>query len=97
MSIVLSGHHPRRTRQRVLLVAGGVGITPMRALFESIPVAPGQDRGLLSPWSLVRLVPDLRDRDVYLCGPPGMAEAVRTSLFAAGLPEAHLHEERFAF
>jgi len=33
----------RRTRRDVLLVAGGVGITPMRALFESIPVDPGGD------------------------------------------------------
>jgi ferredoxin-NADP reductase len=33
----------RRTRRDVLLVAGGVGITPMRALFESLPVAPGGD------------------------------------------------------
>jgi predicted ferric reductase len=33
----------RRTRRNVLLVAGGVGITPMRALFESIPLGPGED------------------------------------------------------
>jgi ferredoxin-NADP reductase len=31
----------RRTRRKVLLVAGGVGITPLRALFESLPAAPG--------------------------------------------------------
>ncbi|MFI9595491.1 ferric reductase-like transmembrane domain-containing protein [Nonomuraea sp. NPDC052265] len=31
---------PRRGR-KVLLVAGGVGITPLRALFETIPAAPG--------------------------------------------------------
>jgi ferredoxin-NADP reductase len=33
----------RRTRRNVLLVAGGVGITPMRALFETIPLEPGDD------------------------------------------------------
>src|SRR3954453_3521726 len=33
----------RRTRRDVLLIAGGVGITPMRALFETIPVRPDQD------------------------------------------------------
>ena len=32
----------RRTRDKVLLLAGGVGITPMRALFETLPCAPGQ-------------------------------------------------------
>ncbi|WP_248961645.1 ferredoxin reductase family protein [Sphaerisporangium perillae] len=31
----------RRKGRKVLLIAGGVGITPMRALFESIPAAPG--------------------------------------------------------
>jgi predicted ferric reductase len=31
----------KRRRKRVLLIAGGVGITPMRALFESLPAAPG--------------------------------------------------------
>ena len=32
----------RRTRRDVLLVAGGVGITPMRALFETVPLARGR-------------------------------------------------------
>jgi hypothetical protein len=31
----------RRTRPSVLLIAGGVGITPMRALFESLPISGG--------------------------------------------------------
>jgi predicted ferric reductase len=31
----------RRRRQKVLLLAGGVGITPIRALFESLPGAAG--------------------------------------------------------
>ncbi len=30
-----------RRRRKVLLIAGGVGITPLRALFEAIPAAPG--------------------------------------------------------
>lgn len=32
----------RRTRRRVLLIGAGVGITPIRALFESLPAAPGE-------------------------------------------------------
>ena len=31
----------RRRRRRVLLIGAGVGITPLRALFESLPGAPG--------------------------------------------------------
>ncbi len=124
----------RRTRRHVLLIAGGVGITPMRALFESLPVesdrslvllyrAPdrgqilfrqeldalaaqrrahvvyllGKDPDLLSAESLRRLVPDVVERDVYLCGPPRLSSAVRDSLATAGLPSGQLHEERFAF
>lgn len=123
----------RRTRRDVVLIAGGVGITPMRALFETMPVSPGQDlmllyrandreqlvfreeldalaarrrsrviyllgrdRELLSARSLARLVPGLAARDVYLCGPPGLSAAVRSSLRQTGLPDAQLHEERFA-
>jgi predicted ferric reductase len=36
---VLTG--ARRTRSRVLLVAGGIGITPLRALLEALPAAEG--------------------------------------------------------
>lgn len=122
----------RRTRRDVLLIAGGVGITPMRALFETLPLAPGQDLTLLyrargsqnvlfadeldaialrrgahvhyltEPGSsalttagLLMMVPDLPERDVYLCGPPAMADAVRRALWEAGLADEHLHEERF--
>jgi ferredoxin-NADP reductase len=122
----------RRTRRDVLLVAGGVGITPMRALFESLPVAPGGDlllvyrarseeelvfraeldaiargrgariayvlggdRTALSRPALLHNVPDLAERDVYMCGPRGLMTAVRQALLDAGLPVAQLHEERF--
>jgi ferredoxin-NADP reductase len=124
----------RRTRRHVLLIAGGVGITPMRALFESLPLRPGEDllllyrartvddlvfraeleaiaarrgarigwvlgadRSAMSVTGLLRTVPDLADRDVFMCGPPGLMDAVRTSLYEAGLPTEQLHEERFAF
>jgi predicted ferric reductase len=124
----------RRTRNDVLLIAGGVGITPMRALLETIPLARGQDltllyrarsfddvvfrseldeiagrrgvdvhyllgedRSCLALPSLLWHVPDLVLRDVYLCGPPPMADAVRAVLRDAGLPAGQLHEERFAW
>ncbi len=32
----------RRTRQKVLLIAGGIGITPLRALFETLPAGPDE-------------------------------------------------------
>ncbi|MFD5572045.1 ferredoxin reductase family protein [Streptomyces cadmiisoli] len=119
-----------RTRADVLLIAGGVGVTPIRALLEELhghavvihrvaterdavlhdelrelaeakgaelhlvtgPVAP--DR--LAPHELARLVPDVADRDVYLCGPPGMTAAVLRSLRELGVPGRQIHFERFS-
>ncbi|MFJ9414215.1 ferric reductase-like transmembrane domain-containing protein [Streptomyces sp. NPDC101227] len=49
----------RRTRRKVLLLAGGVGITAMRALFESLPGGPGDLTLLYRAGSADQLV--LRD------------------------------------
>ena len=53
-------------------------------------------RDLLSPAHLQELVPDIAERDVYVCGPPAMADAVRGSALAARVPARNLHTERFA-
>ena len=124
----------RRRRDRVLLVAGGIGITPVRALLEemdgdvvvvyrvvtegefvfrgeldalaaergaTIHYVAGDHRGpsgreLLSPRHLLELVPDLTDRDVFVCGPPAMTEAVEHSLRRAKVPRRNVYTERFA-
>lgn len=119
---------------KLLLVAGGIGITPVRALAEVVGgdtvilhrvrseaetvfadelpsiaaarglrllyvvgdhAAPGGEE-LLSPAHLRELVPDLREREVYVCGPPGMVTAIRRSLRRAGVARRRLHVERFA-
>jgi predicted ferric reductase len=130
----------RRAYRRVLLIGAGVGITPLRALFESIPAYPGEltmlyrartphdlvlrgeldhiaaargatvhyllgprrsrDGGGIDPLSrdrLERLIPNLRDHDVYLCGPTDLAERLRKSLRAAGVPASRIHYESFTF
>ncbi|MEV8549059.1 ferredoxin reductase family protein [Streptomyces glaucescens] len=120
----------RRTRPDAVLVAGGVGVTPIRALLEELSghavvihrVATERDAVLhdelrelaqakgaelylvtgpatpdrLAPAELARLVPDIADRDVYLCGPPGMTAAVRRSLRELGVPKPQIHFERFS-
>ena len=42
-------------------------------------------------------VPDIAERDVYVCGPPAWAELVRRTLLAAGCTDDHLHFETFAW
>ena len=116
-----------------MLVAGGIGITPVRALLEeaegdvvvlyralseddlvlreelealaaargaTLHLLPGDHRGagkdLLSPDHLRLLVPDVDHRDVFVCGPAGMADALVRNVRAAGVPRRHVHTERFA-
>lgn len=49
------------------------------------------------PAALHRLVPDVRDREAYLCGPPPWMAAVRSDLRAAGMPDDLIHSEEFAW
>src|SRR5206468_4125810 len=51
---------------------------------------------LLDSRHLRELVPDLGERDVYVCGPPGMTNVMLARLRDAGVPRRHIHAERFA-
>lgn len=51
----------------------------------------------LDPAALRRLVPDLKGRDVYVCGPSGFSHEVIRALGALGVPEERIHHESFAF
>ena len=138
-------HQGVRTRQKVLLLASGIGITPMRALLEELDQRPGdvtliyrtrseQDRILLdelttvaksrqaglfivtghratrrSSWlpeqaahlgdveALRQLVPDVADREVYVCGSPGWMDAAERAVVNAGVPPDRVHSERFTY
>jgi predicted ferric reductase len=119
-----------RRRPRAVLIAGGVGIAPIRALLEDMPgdvaviyrvgredellfrdeleelssrrgapvhyvIGERGGDGLMSPEQLRRLVPDIADRDVYVCGPVSMTEATRASLRGAGVPSRQIVSEAF--
>jgi predicted ferric reductase len=47
--------------------------------------------------ALLALVPDLRDRDVYVCGPDSFTEAVVAASRRCGVPRQNIHHESFAF
>ena len=123
---------------KVLLIAGGIGITPIRPLAEEM-VEDGFDVQLLyrahdeggivfkreldlmagregirvaylltergsrrvdreawfRPESLARLVPDLTERAVYICGPTSMLDTVRNSLAQLGVPSGKIRSEVF--
>jgi ferredoxin-NADP reductase len=138
-------HEGVRTQDKVLLMASGIGVTPMRALLESMPQQPGDvtlvyrvhspsdvlfhgelaslsqrqgARVITVPgprirerpsWlphdaahlddveALVELVPDVAERDVYLCGNPEWMEHARDAVLGAGVPAERVHVERFVW
>ena len=53
---------------------------------------PRADLDVVRGW-----VPDLLERDVFVCGPPAWTERVRADLLGAGLPPEHLHLETFGW
>jgi predicted ferric reductase len=120
----------RRRCPRVALIAGGAGITPIRALLEDMPGEPGEiavvyraarDSDLIlrdeldalavsrgaeihylvgadrapSGTDLLALVPDIAQRDVYVCGPPEMTRATRSMLRGLGVPGRQINLESF--
>ena len=124
----------RRRRRKVLLIGAGVGITPLRALFESFTVPGSRVSSCTGPatptsWRLRReideiaarrkakvfylvgsrdehpeyltpahlqlLVRDVRQRDVYVCGPPGSPKWSSASLRDLGVPGRQVHTESF--
>ena len=58
--------------------------------------ASTQGRHLLSPAHLRELVPDISERDVYICGPVAMIDYIVPNLRTANVGKNHLHVERFA-
>jgi predicted ferric reductase len=141
--ILLSGPHGVFTarqikRPKLLFIAGGIGITPIRSLLEELGQShrdktllysnktpretvlgdelanlaaknnfrlvnvysdenvPGHEFGQLDQTKLARLVPDIAEREVFLCGPPAMMTALRAAMTNLGVPKNQIHFERFA-
>lgn len=53
------------------------------------------DSGFVTHGDVEAFVRDAADADVYICGPNGFMDIVRTALSAAGLPAERLHVEHF--
>ena len=49
----------------------------------------------LGPLHLVTLVPDVKGRDVYVCGPPGLTQGIIENLRRLGVPGSQVHLESF--
>src|SRR3989344_2557080 len=126
------------TKDKFLLIAGGIGITPLRSLTEQL-ASEGKDIVLIScnktekdvvfkeeldelsnehgfpihyilskdknpnylygrsdKEKIQTLVPDHKERDIYICGPVAMLEGLRKDLAKLGVPEEQIHYEKFS-
>jgi ferredoxin-NADP reductase len=58
---------------------------------------PAQAAHVSDAQALRELVPDVAERDVYLCGAAVWMDAARQAALDAGVPESCIHLERFAY
>ncbi|BEL02177.1 ferredoxin reductase family protein [Actinoplanes sichuanensis] len=123
----------QRSGTATLLIAGGIGVTPIRSLLEDptldgdvivlYRVRSGADAVLLgelrnlarekgarlhvltgrtsdtnqpfTPANLHALIPDITTRDVYVCGPAALTNAILTTLRSLKVPPRQIHAELF--
>ena len=121
--------------KKFLFIAGGIGITPIYALIESM--APknrdmillysnkyksealffhtlshwgvkshyifsgeeerGYEFGRIDKEKIMRLAPDFKDRDIYICGPVAMMDELVALFIELNVPRKQLHFERFGY
>jgi len=122
-----------RRSDRIVMIGAGVGVTPLRALLEDLPMdvdtvmlaRASDERSLvlrdelralvklrggrlhellgarrqtqISSRSLAALIPDIKHRDVFICGPTGFTTTVLRAVRALGVPAERIHHEEFAF
>lgn len=127
------------SRDKVLMIAGGIGITPIRSLAEELlksgkeivllygnrterdivfrdellelertypklnvvhilseDGAYAGERGYVDKEKLERLVPDINEREVFMCGPVVMTESLAPLLDELGVQSGNVHFERFS-
>lgn len=125
----------QRRQPAALLIAGGSGIAPIRALLEELPtgtivlyraraveeivfreelewladersatlwyvLGSRDDAGpkrAFSAKGMRELAPDIRQRDVYLCGPSGLVDASLAALRRLRVPKSQIHMDPFEF
>jgi predicted ferric reductase len=139
----------RSKTNKILLVAGGIGITPYRGIMEDLgkagknielvygnktetdialraeleglaekyhikihhvlsnaetlpkvttynPQTTSFSKGFVTPEAILQLVPDMQEREFFLCGPPPMLNALLKSLPPAGVNKQWIYYEKFA-
>ncbi len=126
------------TKEKILFIAGGIGITPIRSLLEQLVrekrdivlmysnkikkeivfknefdklqkefsfsvyyfLSQEQESGFYSGridgQQIEKLVKDFKKRDIFLCGPVSMMDAIKKDLLVRGVPAHQIHYEQFS-
>lgn len=120
----------RSNKKSSLLIAGGIGITPLRSIFEEfaktghavdliysaraerdfvlknelnllsnpnakVHYIETDKTGILTSDIIKKMIPDIIERDVFLCGPPLMMKSVISELKKVGVSKRFIYFERF--
>jgi ferredoxin-NADP reductase len=62
-----------------------------------VELVGSRDRVRLDAAALRGIVPDVRQRQVFMCGPDPLTRQLATELARAGVPEGRIHFESFTF
>jgi predicted ferric reductase len=57
----------------------------------------GYEHGHIDKEKVIRLVNDIKDRDVYICGPDGFMQETIQTVIDLGVPKKQIHFERFGY
>lgn len=69
---------------------------PIHFIISDEPDFRGE-QGQINLEKLRKLVPDLKDREIYLCGPRPMTAALMKIFSELGIPTGQIHYEKFSF
>ena len=125
--------HQAHEKRPLVLIGGGVGITPIRALLEELPrdreitviyrtsneeglifldeitelarcknatleILPGSRKLYpLDAAHLASIVPNIREAEIYICGPTSLTDVIRASAQELGMPKNRVHSEIFEY
>jgi predicted ferric reductase len=87
----------RASTTRDLVLREEVAAEVARRGGRLVELVGSRERVSVDAAALRRIVPDVRRRQVYLCGPDALAHRLASELKRAGVPDDHVHFESFTF